>query len=109
MAPQTLFGKIFRLYGADAVIFVNFGSRFSPSEQACRELAERLVAPWSGLQASLPVPAGGVTVEGVGKVLDFYGRDTMMLVGGNLQVDPMTISQRSREFAETVRNHFAKG
>ncbi len=107
MAPLALFGKIFRLYGADAVIFVNFGSRFSASEQICRELALALVAPWSGLQASLPVPAGGIAVESVATVLDFYGPDSMLLIGGNLQVDPMTIPQRSREFADTVRSHFA--
>jgi ribulose-bisphosphate carboxylase large chain len=107
MAPPVLFGKIFRLYGADAVIFVNFGSRFSPGEQVCRDLAGALVAPWSGLQTSLPVPAGGIAIENVAEVLDFYGRDTMMLVGGNLQVDPLTVPQRSREFAETVRNHFS--
>ncbi|MFP8878926.1 MAG: RuBisCO large subunit C-terminal-like domain-containing protein [Myxococcota bacterium] len=107
IAPQTLFGKIFRLYGADAVIFVNFGSRFSTNKQICRELAEGLVAPWSGLHASLPAPAGGIALENVGEVLDFYGPDTMMTVGGNLQVDPTTIPQRSREFADTVRRHFS--
>ncbi len=106
IAPQALFGKIFRLYGADAVIFVNFGSRFSPSERSCRALADGLVAPWSGLQASLPVPAGGIAVESVGSVLDFYGPDTMMLIGGNLQVDPTLIPQRTREFVEAVRDHF---
>jgi ribulose-bisphosphate carboxylase large chain len=108
IAPQTLFGKIFRLYGADAVIFVNYGSRFSPSERVCRELASALVAPWSGLQTSLPVPAGGIAVENVGNVLDFYGPDTMMLVGGNLQVDPTMVPQKSFDFANTVRNHFSK-
>jgi len=107
MAPATLFGKIFRLCGADAVIFVSFASRFSPSEQSCRDLARGLVAPWSGLEPSMPVPAGGIRLDNVASVLDFYGRDTMLLIGGNLQIDPMNISERTLAFTQQVRGHFA--
>ena len=105
IAPEVVFGRLFRLFGADAVIYVNFGSRFSYSREACRTIADRLLEPMGGVLPSLPVPAGGILVEGVTEVLDFYGRDAMLLVGGNLQVEPDAIFERSRAFVEAVRGY----
>jgi ribulose-bisphosphate carboxylase large chain len=100
--PQALFGRLLRAYGADAVIFVSFGSRFSAGTDACRELAGRLAAPWSGVLPSLPVPAGGIRLENAEAVARFYGRDAMLLVGGDLQVEPGRAFERARIFADTV-------
>jgi ribulose-bisphosphate carboxylase large chain len=103
IAADVLFGKLFRLYGADAVIFVNFGSRFEVDRDRCRRLADNLVAPWAGVLPSLPVPGGGIDVASAAAVAAFYGRDSMLLVGGNLQVEADAIAQRSRAFVEAVR------
>jgi ribulose-bisphosphate carboxylase large chain len=103
IAPEALFGQLFRLFGADAVIYVSFGSRFSRDRDACRTLARNLVRPWGDLRPSLPVPAGGIRVENAAEVVDFYGRDAMLLVGGNLQVDGGAVYERSRRFVETVQ------
>ncbi len=103
IAPETLFGKLFRLFGADAVIYVTFGSRFGRTREGCRRLAGNLSRSWAGLAASLPVPAGGIHVESVDEVVDFYGRDVMLLVGGNLQVEPGALLERSRAFVESVQ------
>jgi ribulose-bisphosphate carboxylase large chain len=105
IAPALLFGALFRLLGADAVIYVNFGSRFSYSPQVCRAIADRLKADWGPLAPALPVPAGGIAVESASDVVDFYGRDAMLLIGGSLQVDPDAIEARSREFVEAVRRY----
>jgi len=98
----TLFGKLYRLYGADAVIFVSFGSRFSPPEAGCRRLADNLVADLDGVRPSLPVPGGGIGVDTAAAVAEFYGRDSMLLVGGNLQIDAGRIAERSRAFVAAV-------
>jgi ribulose-bisphosphate carboxylase large chain len=103
IAPETLFGRLFRLMGADAVIFVNFGSRFRIDRGRCRRLAERLVAPWGGLLPSLPVPAGGIALENAAELAEFYGNDSMLLVGGDLQLDAGGPFERSRAFVEAVR------
>jgi ribulose-bisphosphate carboxylase large chain len=100
--PPALFGRLLRAYGADAVIFVSFGSRFSAGADACRELARRLAAPWGGVLPSLPVPAGGIRLENAGEVARFYGRDAMLLVGGDLQVEPGRAFERARAFATAV-------
>ena len=39
IAPELLIGKLFRLLGADAVIFPNYGGRFGYSPETCRDLA----------------------------------------------------------------------
>jgi ribulose-bisphosphate carboxylase large chain len=103
--PVALFGALFRLFGADAVIYVNFGSRFSQSRDVCRALARRLLAPWGELRPALPVPAGGIRVGGVAEVVEFYGRDVMLLVGGDLQlaVEGEGVLARARRFTEAVR------
>jgi ribulose-bisphosphate carboxylase large chain len=102
IAPETLFGRLYRLFGADAVIYVNFGSRFSQSEEVCRRLSDRLLAPWGGVRPALPVPAGGIAVESAGKVAEFYGSDAMLLVGGSLQIEEAALLERARRFVEAV-------
>jgi ribulose-bisphosphate carboxylase large chain len=58
IASEALFGKLYRLFGADAVIYVNFASRFRRSPDACRELAERLLRPWGDLRTGHDAPGG---------------------------------------------------
>jgi ribulose-bisphosphate carboxylase large chain len=108
IAPEALFGRLLRLFGADAVIFVSFGSRFRRSEAECRRIAERLRGPLAGCRASLPVPAGGIELESVGRVVRCYGRDAMLLVGGSLQREAGAVLERSRRFVAAVREAAAE-
>ena len=80
----VLLGKLFRWYGADAVIFPHTGGRFSLGTETCRALAETLRAPHPRVRPSFPVPAGGIKVERVEEILAFYGRDSILLIGGSL-------------------------
>ena len=57
IAPALLIGTLFRLIGADAVIFPNFGGRFGYSPDTCRLLAGNARAPLDGL-APEPARAG---------------------------------------------------
>jgi ribulose-bisphosphate carboxylase large chain len=96
IAPPLLIGKLFRLLGADAVIFPNHGGRFGYSPETCRRLAGAALQDWGGLRPSVPVPAGGMTPERVPEMLDFYGADIMLLIGGGL------LAARERLTAETA-------
>jgi ribulose-bisphosphate carboxylase large chain len=102
IAPEALFGRLLRLFGADAVIFVSFGSRFAASREPCRKLAANLREPWEPIRPALPVPAGGIAAENAAEVVAFYGRDSMLLVGGSLQAGPDSVAERSRAFVATV-------
>ncbi len=102
IAPPLLFGRLFRLFGADAVIFVNYGGRFAYPPKDCAAIATAARAPWGSLLPALPVPAGGMLVERVDELLDFYGPDTMLLIGGNLLVARDALLERTREFVARV-------
>ncbi len=70
--------------GADAVVFPNHGGRFGYSPETCRALAEAALADRDGQRPCMPVPAGGMTRDRVAEMLEFYGPDVMLLIGGNL-------------------------
>lgn len=102
IAPELLFGKIFRLFGADAVIYPNYGGRFSYSQQTCLDLANNLRRPWGAHKDALPVPAGGMQADRVQEMIDVYGNDTILLIGGSLYMAGDALYERSRTFVENV-------
>ena len=103
IAPPLLLGKLFRLLGADATIFPSHGGRFSYSRTTCHAIAAAARAPWHAVRPLLPVPAGGMTVDRVGEMLEGYGPDTMLLIGGGLLSARENLLQRAREFVAAVR------
>jgi ribulose-bisphosphate carboxylase large chain len=101
VAPPLLLGKLFRMLGADAVIYPNYGGRFAYSETQCRDIAAALRGPLHGAAEALPVPAGGMTVERVPELARFYGTDAMLLIGGSLLVADDVLA-RTRSFVAAV-------
>ncbi len=101
IAPALLLGTLFRLYGADVVIFPNHGGRFSVSPGGCTALAGAARRAWPPFRPSLPAPAGGMSVERVGEMLEFYGPDVMLLIGGDLRTGG-DIDGRARAFVDAV-------
>lgn len=97
--------KLWRLAGVDAVIFPNHGGRFGYSAQTCERIAQAALAPEPGLAAIAPVPAGGMSVARVPEMLDFYGRDVMLLIGGNLLAEGDRLSEATASFVATVHQH----
>jgi ribulose-bisphosphate carboxylase large chain len=106
IAPGLLIGTLFRLIGADAVIFPNFGGRFGFSSGTCRQLADNARAPHDAMRPSLPVPAGGMTLQRVPELLDFYGADAMLLIGGNLLMARERLTEETAAFARAVAEHY---
>ena len=102
IAPPALLGKLFRLFGADATIFPNHGGRFSYPRRVCDDIAAAARAPWHGLRPTLPVPAGGMSVERVDELKREYGTDTVLLIGGSLLAAHERLYERSREFVRAV-------
>jgi len=101
-AEPALLGKIFRWYGADAVIFPHAGGRFSFSEATCRAIAGALRAPHPRARPAFPAPAGGIRVERVGELLDFYGNDCILLIGGSLYQAGDALFDRARDLVGQV-------
>jgi ribulose-bisphosphate carboxylase large chain len=105
IAPPLLIGKLLRLLGADVVIFPTHGGRFGYTAATCRELAVKAREPWAGLQPSLPAPAGGITLDRVADILDFYGPDTMLLIGGSLLAARERLAEETAAFTHRVAAH----
>lgn len=102
IAPQFLFGKLFRLLGADAVVFANHGGRFGYTPATCAALAQTALAPWGVLQPAVPVPAGGMTLARVPEMLQFYGPDVMLLIGGDLLSAGAAMATEAAKFQDAV-------
>jgi ribulose-bisphosphate carboxylase large chain len=102
IAPPLLLGKIFRLMGADATVFPNHGGRFGYSPATCSDLADAARGPWGGLKDTVPVPAGGMTPERVPEMLQFYGKDVMLLIGGGLLAAGARMRDEAAKFQATV-------
>nr|WP_294514629.1 RuBisCO large subunit C-terminal-like domain-containing protein [uncultured Rhodopila sp.] len=105
IAPDLLIGSLFRLIGADAVIFPTYGGRFGYSQDTCRRLAANARRSDDGMKPALPVPAGGIGLERVREILDFYGEDTMLLIGGSLLLAREHIIQATEQFTRAVADH----
>ncbi len=98
IAPELLIGRLFPALGCGAVIFPTYGGRFGYSPATCRELAVNA-------RPALAVPAGGITLDRVSELLDFYGPDTMLLIGGSLLLARDRIAEESAAFARAVASH----
>jgi S-methyl-5-thioribulose 1-phosphate isomerase len=103
--PALLFGKIFRMLGADAIIFPNHGGRFGYSPDTCRRIAETALAPWHQREAAIPVPAGGMTTDRAAEMLDFYGANVMLLIGGALLDARERLTQETAAFVAKVKGY----
>jgi ribulose-bisphosphate carboxylase large chain len=104
LAPPLLIGTLFRLFGADAVIFPNHGGRFSYPAALCHAIAAAARAPWPAapIRPALPVPAGGMSVDRVDEIVREYGSDTVLLIGGSLLIARERLAERSRAFVAAV-------
>jgi ribulose-bisphosphate carboxylase large chain len=105
IAPEVLYGKLFPLYGADATIFANFAGRFAYSRETCGRIAGELTRPGTpGLVPTLPMPAGGIKYHQVDDVLNFYGHEVILLIGGGLYEagDDAALRARAEEFVRRV-------
>jgi ribulose-bisphosphate carboxylase large chain len=102
IAPACLYGRLFRMIGADGVIYPNAGGRFGYSPATCAAIAATALAPWAGVKPSLPVPAGGMTLARLPELLATYGADAMVLIGGNLLSARERMTEETRAFQRVV-------
>lgn len=97
----VLFGTVMRLAGADISIFPNYGGRFSFTPDECREIQQHCLAPLGTVAPIWPSPGGGMTLDRIDELLDFYGTDVVLLVGGALHRGDL--ASDSRALVEKVR------
>ncbi len=104
IAPEVLFGTLFRVIGSDGVIYPNAGGRFPLSLKSCLAINQRLRAPLDGIRPAFPVAGGGVDVAHVPYWLDRYGPDTMLLVGSSLYAQ-RNLAAATARLVESIRRY----
>jgi ribulose-bisphosphate carboxylase large chain len=57
------------------------------------------------VRPSLPVPAGGMVLARVPEMLDFYGPDTILLIGGSLLAARERLTEEVAAFVDLASRH----
>ncbi|MCX8063288.1 MAG: RuBisCO large subunit C-terminal-like domain-containing protein [Anaerolineales bacterium] len=103
MSHYLLFGQLARLSGADIVIFPNYGGRFSFSEQDCHQILLGATDPLGEIKSIFPAPAGGMNLNAIAQMLEFYGKDVVLLIGGDLHRHGNNLIESSKLFLHKVQ------
>lgn len=98
----AIYGQLYRLAGADVSIFTTFGGRFPTTKADCQHLREMLTLEMGDIKPTLPMPGGGMTVERVPALLEFYGYDIIMLISGGLFSIGLDIVENCKTFRRAV-------
>lgn len=100
---RFFYGTLQRLMGVDAVIYPNFGGRFSFSREECLAIVDGCTSDLGGLKPILPAPGGGMTFERVPEMRDAYGDTVMYLIGGALLREKSDLPAACRKLIDAVR------
>jgi ribulose-bisphosphate carboxylase large chain len=84
IAHGIIFGTLMRLAGADISIFPNIGGRFSFTQEECLEIAEGARGELGALSPAWIAAAGGMNLERIPEMVQMYGKDSVLLIGGAL-------------------------
>lgn len=104
IALGAIYGEVNRIAGADVTIYTNYGGRFPTTKEDVAQLKELISRPMGHMKPMLPMPGGGMTVERVPEILEFYGNDVILLISGGLFTMGPDLVENCRRFREAVEN-----
>ena len=84
LTHEIILATLTRLSGGDMSIFPNFAGRFSFSKEECFTIANSCREKLANIKTIMPAVGGGMTLERVSEIVDFYGNDSILLIGGAL-------------------------
>jgi ribulose-bisphosphate carboxylase large chain len=102
LSPYFLYGQLMRLTGADAVIYPHRGGRFSFTQKVCEDIARGCSDKLGRLKTIFPMPGGGMTKDRLCEMSAMYGRDFILLIGGELHRHGKDLAEASRIFVEML-------
>jgi ribulose-bisphosphate carboxylase large chain len=105
ISPYALFGQLMRLAGADASIFPHSGGRFGFSLDECREVADGCQDALGNLKSIFPAPGGGMSLQRLPELLEFYGNEVMFLVGADLVRNGPDIEKNCVLYRRLIEQH----
>jgi ribulose-bisphosphate carboxylase large chain len=102
MSHELLFGQLPRLAGADATIYPNFGGRFGFTRDECFGIVRGTDTAMGSLRPIFPTPGGGMSLDRVPEMLEAYGRDVILLIGGGLMSPGSDLVATCRRFRALI-------
>lgn len=84
MAPAVVFGQLPRLAGADVSIYPSYHGEYSLSKEDCRQIALETALPWAQVRPIFPTAAGGIHHNRINEMVELYGNEVVIIVGGGL-------------------------
>ena len=102
MSHQLLFGQLPRLAGADATIYPNFGGRFGFTRDECLSIVRGTAMAMGPIKAIFPTPGGGMSLDRVPEMLEAYGPDVILLIGGGLMTPGSDLIENCRRFRALI-------
>ena len=102
ISHYVLFGQLNRLAGADTCVFPNFGGRFSFTRDECSEIAEATEAEMGIIKTIFPAPGGGMNLDSIPGMIDTYGREVILLIGGALHKSSRGLVESCRKFRRLI-------
>lgn len=106
IAAEVLYGTLLRLGGADISIFPGHGGRITSREITCDHIHQELTKPLADCKPSLPGPAGGKTLELIPGMLDEYGHDSLLLIGGALLAHGPNLQASTQQFQAAIQARY---
>lgn len=106
MSYHLLYGTLMRLAGADISVFPNTGGRFDFAEEDCKQISDALKRPLDNIKSAFPCPAGGMQYKDLHTMCDWYGEDSVFLLGGSLLEHSKKLSQSTQEFKSKIAEKF---
>ena len=98
---NLLYGVLPRLAGANLVVFPVCGGRFSFSRDECRKIISGCTINLDHIKSAYPTPGGGMRIDRIPEMIEFFGNDVVILIGGNLSRNG-TIVENSKRFMNSV-------
>lgn len=103
LTHALVFATLVRISGGDFTIFPNHGGRFSFSLEECKSIVDASLTNLGQLAPISAALAGGMTVERTNEMVNNFGKDITILIGGALHDgDLLENTLRLRQAVESV-------
>jgi ribulose-bisphosphate carboxylase large chain len=102
LSHYLLFGQLQRLAGADAVIYPNYGGRFTFTKEDCQSIVKGATTEMSHLSPIFSMPGGGMNINRIPEMLSTYGQDLILLIGGALHKQGPNLSENCQAYMQAI-------
>jgi ribulose-bisphosphate carboxylase large chain len=102
LSAPLYYGKLWRAFGADCIIYPNARGRFTFTLDLCKAINQQCRSGIPGIRPAFPTPGGGINRDTVSGWVKEYENDTIFLIGGSLYQHPGGLEAATIEFHQRL-------